>query len=181
MKQSTKLIGIILLILNIYSCDIHWYDPDKPKPRYLNQMPKETSIGANTFGYYINGKLIAAQGYYQEEESFFVNGDWHKFSEYTRMSLQASSGKHYYMMMQIYDTIRLGINDCFFHIEYNTSGLPGGSGNIKALVDITKFDTIEHIISGRFNDITIPIEFIDSISIAYITNGQFDVKYEKDF
>lgn len=59
--------------------------------------------------------------------------------------------------------------------------MPGGSGNIKALVDITKFDTIEHIISGRFNDITIPIEFIDSISIAYITNGQFDVKYEKDF
>ena len=89
MKQSTKLIGIILLILNIYSCDIHWYDPDKPKPGYLNQMPKETSIGANTFGYYINGKLIAAQGYYQEEESFFVNGDWHKFSEYTRMSLLA--------------------------------------------------------------------------------------------
>lgn len=180
MKQSTKLIGIILLILNIYSCDIHWYDPDKPKPGYLNQMPKETSIVQYIWILY-NGKLIAAQGYYQEEESFFVNGDWHKFSEYTRMSLQASSGKHYYMMMQIYDTIRLGINDCFFHIEYNTSGLPGGSGNIKALVDITKFDTIEHIISGRFNDITIPIEFIDSISIAYITNGQFDVKYEKDF
>ena len=70
MKQSTKLIGIILLILNIYSCDIHWYDPDKPKPGYLNQMPKETSIGANTFGYYINGKLIAAQDIIKKKNLF---------------------------------------------------------------------------------------------------------------
>ena len=75
MKQLTRLIGVILLIINIYSCDIHWYDPDKPKPGCLNQMPEETSIGANIFGCYINEELAALQGFFQQEGIALISGE----------------------------------------------------------------------------------------------------------
>lgn len=192
MKQSIKLIGIILLILNIYSCDIHWYDPDKPKPGCLNQMPEETSIGANTFGCYINEELAALQGFFQQEGiatnfwgayTRYVNGFWGEYSKsldgnniYTCMNLQAN-GELYYMYIKIYDTIYLGDNDCSIILELRDPKTL--YGYIDNTINIINFDTIEHIISGRFDDITVPIQFTDSI--VYISKGQFDIKYGTNF
>ena len=187
MKQLIRFTGFFFLILSMYCCDpIDLHDPNKPRPGYLDQMPEETSIGANTFGCYINGELAAAQGVYQEKgarylpELPYVNGFWDRYSGwinrdsiYTDMRLSFSS-QYYYMFIRIPGDLSLGANDCSFFISCDTSELVG---TFESLIDITVLDTKKQIISGRFDDMK--VNFGDWT--IRITKGQFDVNYGTNF
>lgn len=120
--QCLRILFVSVFLLSFFSCDFHLYDPDKPKPGYLDEMPEETSIGANTFGCYVNGELAATQGWYQEEgvelydwssSARYVNGFWEKYRNDTCMKLKIhTKGLLYHL--RIVDTPFIGANNCYF-------------------------------------------------------------------
>ena len=187
MKHSRHLVEIMLFVLlclfTITSCEFFPEDPNKPpKAAYLDYMPEETNIGANTFGCYVNGKLEAVRGLFQKEGiaphlGSYVNGFWEKYKNDTTLKLHIIS-KQATFYIHLHKCPHLGDNNCSFYLSLQS--VSQGSGSIDTTsIDILKFDTISHIISGRFNDITIPMQFPESI--VHLTDGQFDIKYGQNF
>ncbi len=192
MRTITKVLAISfslsLLLSAVSSCDLFPEDPTKPpKPGYLDYMPEETSIGANTFGCYVNGELAAARGPFQKDGTElykpYVSGFWDKY-EYkndTCMILDIVT-KNYVFWIKIRKHPHLGENDMEFYADKRESDISFGGSD--AVLNIIRFDTVEHIISGRFDNIKVPSTPIYDSNITdtlYITNGQFDIKYGQDF
>ena len=192
MKQLTRFIGIIFVVLGIYGCQYEILDPGWRG--YFGDMPEETSVGANTFGCYISGELVASGEVPQKEglkETWwwprFVNGFWDRYSDsyqipdtwmfkdttYTKMRLDFQ-GKNHTLQLTISDIPVVGTHDCRFWLRFSSSE---SSGIVfQSPVEITTFDTVNQIISGRFNE---DVDWGDSI--IHITEGQFDIKYGKNF
>ena len=186
MKQLIRFTGFFFLILSMYCCDpIDLHDPNKPRPGYLDQMPEETSIGANTFGCYINGELAAAQGVYQEKgaeyfpELPYVNGFWSRYPSVWNDSTCTYTGldfdsKYFSIYIELRHDPFLGVNNCNFSIRCDTLDQKPRRTK-ESSVNITALDTEKQIISGRFDDI-----YFESFKI-HITHGQFDVNYGTNF
>ncbi len=190
MKKLNQLLWIILLTQISCVDDNSFPEPNIPRAGYLTKMPKETNVGANSFGCYINKKIVASQGWYQTrgidfydnrywiEYSRYVNG-WYRYVTYSDgskaylMSIQAHC-ESYYIQIFLKDNINIGRNICTILLERQD----GEETYIEnAVIDITKFNTTEYIISGRFDDIEADL---DNSTIS-ITKGQFDIKYGQGF
>lgn len=189
MKKLIELLCVILLTQTSCVQDNSFPETDIPRAGYLTKMPEETNVGANSFGCYINKKIVASQGWYQTvgidsddrywiEYSRYVNG-WYRYPTFADgmktylMSIQAYCESHYIQIF-LKNSINMGQNSCTILLE-----LPDSKKLYidNVVIDVVRFDTTEHIISGRFDSIE---TYLDNSTI-HITKGRFDVKYGTNF
>ena len=179
MKQILSFLYFSLLFFSF--CD-KLFDSGDSKPGYLDYFPKKTQVGANTFGCYINGELAASQGYFQEEgirssmlgPYGYANGYWGIYPD-TIMRFDIRLKQVSIIMRYVY--LHKGIYDCEVNIRFRDNQDLFGSA--VTTVNITKLDRLNHIISGEFGALEIPLYKTDSI--VYLNKVRFDIKYGSDF
>lgn len=169
-KLTTPLLAL-LLALCLTSCKDE--NPFVPG----TELPPETTIGANTFGCIINGKVWRNGGYFNPAESLNIP----EMSE-TRLAIAASRN--------VTDTLS-GINIWILDIGISEGKYLCDSLNIyirynlffggsvceyiyaeEGEVEITHYDLDNRIVSGRFNAIL----KLDGCEDIVITEGRFDLK-----
>lgn len=191
MKTIRKILGVSLLSLLFLGCE-SIYDSDNPQPGYLNKMPEKTSIGANTFGCYVNGELLASQGWYQQEGiepylwgsySRYVNGFCYENNGTKTMYLRMGT-KYALFSFKLDDKICLGENECSLLVTLKDR-VPSFARLLVTTINVTRFDSIEHVISGKFDGITLheePSDINSNVIVSIsISQGQFDIKYGQKF
>lgn len=182
-------------------------EQEKTYSGFLQEMPKVTNMGANTFGCYINGELMASQGYFQKEgidpsgywptghvngffaeRISFVTKKAHKEME---LDFKLECGE---MVIQIDTVPQNGLNDCILGMTLK-GGTSNYSGSTKTIINIF-FDKKNRIISGKFDDVRMEAsreasgwesgtsqscDIQSDIILLYLTDGRFDVKYGQNF
>ena len=177
-----KLLLILLTTFTLSCCD---KDDGKQKTE-LEKLPPATQTGAQTFGCLIDGKAFvppkfgtnSPNAFYQ-----FVNGKYF-------LGISASVNSNFLKSIGIgSDAINIVENSTYNFLQENQDNpafyakylLGGGiygdysttninSGTIK----ITRFDSVNFIISGTFN---FTAKEIYTGEIVEITNGRFDMQY----
>jgi hypothetical protein len=175
-KLTTLLLGFFATLCLVTQCD----------KEDLLELPPETQIGANTFGALVN-------------EVLFVKGRGTTFGRPLDVSFDekikrlhiscVAAGEQFKFMDLIIDEPHEGENILF--VGYLTTTMGTGGRNCWGFgcencgkIFITKFDTINRIVSGTFEfsgrcaDVltSSPIRYIGD-SIVHITNGRFDVRF----
>ncbi|QKG56380.1 hypothetical protein GKZ68_06870 [Hymenobacter sp. BRD128] len=152
------------------------------KEEVAPQLPAETTIGAETFGCKIDGKLLVPHGswnhpglgmsYYVDTKGyayFSVNAADYKASDggfisITCDSLRLRTGKTYDFKMGGISVIGYGRAGTWFTYLRQYPGE----------LTITKFDSVKHIISGRFDFVGINR---DAGKQVLVTDERFDVGF----
>jgi len=177
-------------VLIFFTITISCINKDDPK----DQLPSITQTGANTFGCVINGEVLipkngigvpepkGIQVYYFQNKNFVIDAANLKDNDGDRIYIYVhnliSTGTYQFGLSN-------GANTSTFEPSYPHCWIRtfnGSTGGIKYLsntnsgtITITRFDPINHIVSGIFN-LTVfnknkPNETIE------ITNGRFDVNW----
>jgi len=174
LKLKTLTLGILLL--GTISC---CKDKDEDK------LPPETQEGKNTFGCLVNGKVWIPTGMVT-----FPSPNIHAEISKNEFSIEALKSRGQAISFNIKIPLNVGvynlnsknsqafyangITNCYYQTDTILS---------KGILEITKFDTLNNIVSGKFNFIAfkykpIIIEVIgDCDSSIAITEGRFDIKY----
>jgi len=153
---------------------------------YPKTLPIESTNGLNTFGSLVNGSVWIPTG-----QVTFPAPNLEITLYRTQFYITARRGGGQYITFAIKYPLKIGVynlNDdkklavfgdlstgCYYHTDSLTS---------TGILEITKFDTINRIVSGRFN--FIPVKFNPSVggivgkcdSTVSITEGRFDLKYD---
>jgi len=171
MRKITILFN--LLLFSFTSCD---------KTDYSKTLPDETQTGKNTFGCLIDGSVWKETGLLDisiYSNSFYFHAE--KYNEKSNINQVIHFG--------IEQPIKVGTfnfnsskNKAYFEDLNKICFYQSDSSILSGTLEITKFDTIQKIISGRFN-----FKFIkyfvpykgdsvngDCTSIISITQGRFD-------
>ncbi len=179
--MKKELLGLFLLLF--ISCS---------KEFNIDKLPDETQEGKNTFGCYINNKLLVTGttlfgqvspvnvNYFFDSIPRFRAGSLFIQGIDARYSLDIAG----FIAIQKMDVFKTGdyslkfINDCkpdpscdasFYYNSKLNRNFFAESGKLT----ITKLDTVNKIVAGRFNFIA-----IDSFgNKKEITNGRFDTKF----
>lgn len=166
-KLKLVIIVLVFLLLNLASCWKDTYDG--------NTLPPETQEGKNTFGCLVNGKVwvatVPSNLYFQGRDGIVIIAKKYV----SKVNQEISFG--------LIDTLRetqYDLNDKNHEAIYND--------NIKNYIfrtdsliytgslEITKFDTIEKILSGRFNfKAKLDLPTVDSV--ITISDGRFDFRF----
>ncbi|MBX7205426.1 MAG: hypothetical protein K1X81_08390 [Bacteroidia bacterium] len=168
---------LLLLFTALLTMNLHC-EKDRPEDNKLPAvLPPATTIGANTFGCEINGIVWNAT----EINADYWNGDFligasqkAPFTKTQTLIIQVLDHIHDtgYYELTYHDTDTLDQQVYVIHSgdskKYkNPSGEP-------VKIKITRLDSIQRIISGRF-DFDLKAE--GSGEMIYVHNGRFDVKY----
>jgi hypothetical protein len=172
-KLYTPLLAL-LLALCLTGCEKN--NPFAPG----TELPPETTTGANTFGCIVNGKVWRNGGYFNPAESLNI-------PEMTESRLQiAAARKVTDTLTSIHiriwtDEISIGAYSCdsmSINISYLLI-LAGANGTAyeypyahEGVVEITRYDLENRIVSGRFNALL----KLDGCEDIVITDGRFDLK-----
>ncbi len=144
------------------------------------QLPAETQTGANTFGCYVNGELFVKDGsapwmHRPVEASLQIENQILILESYTKES---------YMYIEIQEP-KANISIPVSIAYYRTSEWPRDcfcfSGKETGELFFTKLDTVNRIVSGRFQfqgQCSNEMLEITGDSIVSITNGRFDIKLD---
>jgi len=175
MKKLMMFVIVIGLINNL-SCS-----PDKDE----ENLPQETQVGANTLGCLINGKIWLPKGLVT-----FPSPNLQAQVSQTYFYISALKEGGDFITIEINESPKIGV---FNLNDSNHTAYMGNSGtncyyktdseSLNNYIEITKFDTVNYIISGRFEftAFKFQIEGLDSSSecdsIKKITEGRFDIKY----
>ena len=160
--KSLKLVWLVwvFLLLNLASCWKDTYDG--------NTLPPETQEGKNTFGCMVNGKVWVA------------NVPGHLYFQRNGFSIEA---KKY--VNKVDQVIEFEVLDTLKEKKYDLGAIYGD--NIKNYIfrtdslaytgtlEITKFDTIKKILSGRF-EFRAKLDLPTVDSVVTITDGRFDFR-----
>ena len=166
--------GILLFLSSFTSC----------QKEDLNILPQETQTGANTFGCYIDGQLYLG-GYFPITGAFPLTAEYQCKSKriiinaYGKINNKAA-GSMYFVINNPVKVVS--------QISTIADYIPGASSNCiqysainEARIYLTKFDTINKIVSGNFNfsgqcsDALFHFSGNDSIQV---TQGRFDIKLD---
>jgi hypothetical protein len=179
--STTKLFSLLLLIA-LSSCT-------ECEEKEWDTLPPETQTGANTFGCYVNGELFVKQkaAIYGPRP---IGATYERETDKLHIFSLAAAKEFSYIDLFIdnpgegeYKALSLG----YFTPNFSNAVAAGcwgfGCENCGQIY-LTKFDTINCIVSGRFEfsgrcaDIfspPIPIKYTGD-SIVHVTNGRFDIK-----
>ncbi len=177
---------ILLLVLTFFNCS----NNDDPQ----DQLPPITETGANTFGCIINGEVLipknsngipnarGLEAYYKDNKTFILDANNYSDSN--------SNGKLYIYIYNLNSegNFPLGLSEGLssFYFEPNYSHLwcrvyDQTTGNKKYIsttdsgsVQITRFDEVNNIVSGIFENLTL-VNIDNSNDKIQITNGRFDI------
>lgn len=202
-RQYLEMFFLLLFLLLFVGCELEDSDSDIPKPGYLKKMPEETSIGANTFGCYVNGELVAVRGRYQQQGGKpnylgwymqLVNGFYEMSDDYSKtMVLDIDVNKPNEGALHfLFKNPQKGFVECKVYYATSIEITPSGISEVgmaavfsgstdSAFVNIMNMDIDSQIICGRFDSISVVVENgVDSFNV-FLTDGYFDVKYGQDF
>jgi hypothetical protein len=170
-----KTLSTIALILALFfSC----------KKENFDVMPPESQSGKNTFGCLIDGDLFvggccAPSGpvgpisveYQKESDKLFI-------SVYGKMNIKSISNRATRVGIVI-NSPQLNIKQKLFQACYYPADIIDGCWNFNTINDgmwtITRFDTINKIVSGRFQFVG---HCSNDESTKQITQGRFDLKFD---
>lgn len=147
----------------------------------VSVMPQETTIGAQTFGCLVDGWLYVGGRFSDEYHNLvadrFPSINFKYYPSNETMDVVVKVEESGYIMFTINNprdpsdsNLALPLLPCTFtnakftQSRNTTEGRDLGDG----MVEITRFDQTEGIISGRF----------ESINKKPVSHGQFDVKYK---
>lgn len=181
----------IIMLLSFYACSKNDDTPNNP----VDQLPLATQTGANTIGCLVNGEALLPGGYslngqnfqcfYQRVEgeyyfglSFFrKKGEIIKSINITLQKIKINEGETYildnnYTNQPINEWGGGAFNYSERVLDGLTYYLTEGSqiGELK----ITRFDSINQIISGTF---WFDAKEINTGEIIHVTNGRFDMQF----
>ncbi len=139
------------------------------------QLPAETQTGANTFGCYVNDKLLVSQSGY----GYF--GSPNPLAIYTRVNNRLElygAGKNGIININV-RVPKEQSDSLLFEMNYSTIQssvfyVADIDESNRGKIYITKLDTINKIASGIFSDIMLKIRGGNDSVI--ITQGRFDLK-----
>lgn len=147
-------------------------------------LPPETQTGANTFGCLVNGNVWRNNGVAPFPGS---NLNTNVGINYFTLGILNTNNKdiNQTMSFTVFASIKLGkynLNSEQLHAKfanemtncfYQTDSIETG------ILEITNFDTLHYIISGRFNFKAVKLSSSTGScdSIVNITEGRFDIKY----
>jgi len=160
------LISFLLGMVSFSSCE----------KKNLNILPPETQTGKDTFGFFIDGKLFTNFYDYSYILSIYDR-------EMKVVTISMGQGRYNFKRLYLYkfigeaDTLHVYTNPPYTissYVSLQFSSPPTYVSSDMNNLIITKFDTINEIISGRFNFILYSDDNKDE-SVA-ITNGRFDSK-----
>ena len=176
MKTITLLLATLSLLLLAMQCEK--FD--------TTVLPPETQEGKNTFGCYVNGELFV------RAQLAYGGGPVNATYERNRLEIYCrAAAEEFHSINLSIDNPREGeynvLSKGYFAPDFNYAAAAGCLGYACencGQIYITKFDTINSIVSGRFefsgrcahnNSVTIPIKYTGD-SIVHITDGRFDIK-----
>ena len=178
------LIFLPVLIMALQSSSCNKQDPEpNPEPQEPT-LPPLTHTGENTFGCKVNGEIWVAEvdpswwtsdvsaSYNSNSNRFAIQGR-HEFDDETIEKvtiIDTLEGEGVHAIEAYIDSFEgyqhLGTSNCEYYYDMNNPGL----------LEITYFDTVKQIISGKFEmDLINPDCAQDTI--MHITEGRFDVRY----
>jgi|TARA_B110000240_G_scaffold192433_1_gene236590 hypothetical protein len=188
MKAKNLQIILLLAVFTFFNCS------NNDDPIEQDQLPPITQTGANTFGCVINSETLipkdsngvpnakGLEAYYKDNETFIVDANNYNDSN--------SNGKLYLYIYNLNSEGSYSLDQSeglsSFHFKPNYSHLwcrvyDKITGNKKYIsttnsgtVQITKFDEINNIVSGVFNNLTL-VNIDDSNDTIQIINGRFDI------
>lgn len=157
----------------------------------IPEMPAYTETGANTMAYRVNGRLVIAKSdlndgkgvqgnrfeltYPDKGHIFFCDGQFIRENYYETIFLSIEHVSD----TGIYE-LRLGSEEDFnvgqYRVGRNSSAYKSFSTTNmhRGKIHITKLDTVNKIISGKFD---FQAAYFWGIETVSITDGQFDIKY----
>ncbi|MCL2027827.1 MAG: hypothetical protein FWG79_04990 [Bacteroidales bacterium] len=176
-NQKTLLLGIVASLCLAVECQ---------KEEFFETLPPETQTGANTFGCYVNGELFVMNpnAIMFAASRTLYNRETEILDIFINTGLLTGDGQ-----MRLLIDGSLEGRSIFLTAYFSPSGThlscPGFAYEKCGSVNITRFDTINRIVSGTFNFIgrcargfnTNQIEYVGD-SIVHITEGRFDIKFE---
>ena len=191
-RKKWKALCLLPFIGLLAGCNFNLFDgpsfdddisSDHNVSRYLDELPYESHIGANKFGCYMDGELMASQGCFQVTHWIlghidYVKGSlWYDFYgdwKYLYLSFLTERAD---VSMCFYSKPSVGMNTCKIRLGSNDGDAVGVV--LDAQVEITCYDELWSIASGRFASIDIPLYDVDGnyVATACLTDGRFDVKY----
>ena len=151
---------------------------DHNAPCELDYLPYETSIGANKFGCYMDGELLAVQGHFQEPCRGLIDnmeGEWDSYGQRALLNFYLD---YVDMVIDIASRPVAGMNLCRLEMKCPEAGLRGAADGVS--VGIICFDEANGIISGRFGPVDVPLcdDAGDVVKTVRLTDGRFDMKFK---
>jgi hypothetical protein len=187
MKKLHLFIAILLNMLLLIACR---------KKDTTPALPPETQEGRTTFGCLINNKVFVNEGSYQFGAPSFYSVNLQRGINLNAFMIDAKQNISQAIGISIQQTIKVGLysfnsSSCqasFTNGFKKSVGCYYTSDTTKDIgtLEITKYDTIQKILSGKFNFILHKIYHTtsngDTIkgscdSIITITQGRFDLRY----
>jgi len=177
MKKINKFLmsaSLLLFLSSFSSC----------KKEDLNVLPQETQTGANTFGCMLNGQLYLG-GYFPITGAIPLSAAYISKSKkiiidaYGKINNKAAGTMYFEINNPVQGTTQnLSLayysphtsSDYFYYLAFNETG-----------VYLTKFDTINKIVSGNFNFLgrsADPLFHFSGNDSIQITQGRFDIKLD---
>ena len=149
---------------------------DHNAPCELDYLPYETNIGANKFGCYMDGGLLAVQGHFQEPCRGIIDnmeGTWDSHGQ--RMLLKFYL-EYVDIVVDIASKPVAGMNLCRLEMKCSEAGLRGAADAVS--MELTCFDEGNGIVSGRFSSIDVPMydKAGNWVKTVCLTDGLFDVQ-----
>ena len=163
----------IIFLLALCSCNL--FKEEEP------QLPPETQTGANTFGCYVNGELFVKDGsapwmHRPVEASLQIRNQI--------LILESYVTKNGYMYIEIHEpkaNISIPVSIAYYRTSEWTRDCFCFGGKETGELFFTKLDTVNRIVSGRFQfqgQCSNEMLEITGDSIVSITNGRFDIKLD---
>jgi len=161
----------LLILLDLSSCV-------GCKDKVWTTLPPETQTGANTFGCMIDGELFVG-GYFPSwmQPVFDVNYDNDSGKLYISTAGQLNDNPGGDIIMSINHPTQEGTQIIEWIGYYPTTTISLCREYLAPTngeVFFTKFDTINKIVSGRFQ---FTGYCVDSTNVKHITQGRFDLKF----
>ncbi|MDR3226886.1 MAG: hypothetical protein LBT56_04360 [Prevotellaceae bacterium] len=168
--KTIKLIQIIIFLsITLCSCD-------SCEKEYLTELPPETQTGANTFGCYVNGELFVAQREYGQLGRPYLSAGYSRLTTILGIGADGKNGHVGFSVFYPTENANITMSTAGCH----TKDLWYGREPIGE-VYLTKFDTINKIVSGKFSckiKLYNSQNYDGSDTILDITQGRFDLKLE---
>jgi len=189
----TKFISLLIL-LNLSTCT------SCEDPEWARTLPPETQTGANTLGCYVNENLFVAQYGFGMQNGTPIYADY--ISQIGLLEISTSEFSDRYVRLEILHPKENAINTSFrvfaafngepyaglnWFYNFDNDGIfsyIGGNQDIGEIY-ITRFDSINKIVSGNFhckmgkseNFNNVDINTYKLYPIANISQGRFDLTY----
>jgi hypothetical protein len=163
---------LLLFLICIFGCDNN--DDKTTKP--IDQLPPETQIGANTFGFLVNGKPINVTNTSQQTAIYQggilqigggIDNSEMDISVSIILEAPLETNVNYSLSDFPVHTAKFRKRVGSINCNYNYEDTYVGN------IILTNIDTINYIVSGTFEFSTVT-ENCENINI---TNGRFDLQY----